>query len=139
MAKQSAQAIVVSIMNNATPTPAYEVIAGLRARSIGMNSEAVDITNANSTGRFREILDTSGVISATFSGSGVLDTGTPASELIEIKLAGSVRDFKFTVPGLGDFECPAKLTQFEVSGDYNDAVMVSMTFESAGEITFTAE
>lgn len=137
MAKQCGGAIVVSLENNEA-TPAYEAIAGLRSRSVSLNSEAVDVTSAGSTGRWREILDACGVQSMSISGSGVFDSGTAASEVLEVQLAGSVRNWKFLVPGLGTFTGPFKITALEFSGEYNDGVMNSFTAESAGEVTFAA-
>ena len=39
----------------------YETIAGLRAKRIAFNAETVDITHAESAGRWRELLAGSGV------------------------------------------------------------------------------
>ena len=42
------------------------------------------------------------------------------------------------VPDFGTFEGPFDITSIEYSGEYNGEAQYSMSFESAGQITFTA-
>lgn len=130
-------AIVVSIKNNAG-TPAYEPVLGLRTRAIKMNSESVDITNVDSTNQWRELLDATGIKSASISGDGVFKDNSATEEVREAFFAGSQRDWKFSIPGFGDLVMAGRITELSFSGGYNDAVMVSVTIESAGELAFTA-
>lgn len=135
MAAQSGQAIVVST-KNAGGT--YEAIAGLRTRSIRINSESVDTTNADSSGRFRELLDAAGVNSVTIAGDGVLKDNVSDQTIIADVMAGTIRDRKMLLPNIGTFEGPFKITAFESAGAYNKELTYSFTFESAGAVTFTA-
>ncbi|WP_163117590.1 phage major tail protein, TP901-1 family, partial [Acinetobacter baumannii] len=48
----------------------FVAVAGLRARQIAFNAETVDVTNADSAGRWRELLAGAGVRRAAISGSG---------------------------------------------------------------------
>lgn len=137
MAAACGKAVVVSFKNNAG-TPAYLAVAGLRTRSIAINAESVDVTNADSTGSWRELLDGCGVKSAVISGNGVFADDTGAEEVREALMAGSIRDAKIEIPGYGTFEGDFKVSQMELGADYNREVTVSMTLESAGEVTFTA-
>ena len=50
---------------------AYVTIAGLRARRLAFNAQAVDITDAESAGRWRELLGGAGVQRASLSGGGL--------------------------------------------------------------------
>lgn len=131
------RSILVYIKDNAG-TPAYQAIAGLRSRAIKLNSESVDITNADSTNQWRELLDATGIKSATISGDGVFKDNAATEEVREAFFAGSHRDWKFSIPGFGDVVMAGRITELTFSGGYNDAVMVSMTVESAGEVTWTA-
>ncbi|HEY6633165.1 MAG TPA: phage major tail protein, TP901-1 family, partial [Rhizobiaceae bacterium] len=47
----------------------FVTVAGLRSKRIAFNSETVDITDADSAGRWRELLAGSGVQRAAVSGS----------------------------------------------------------------------
>jgi TP901-1 family phage major tail protein len=49
----------------------FTTVGGLRARQIAFNAEAVDITHAESTGRWRELLAGAGMRRAALSGAGV--------------------------------------------------------------------
>lgn len=130
--------IIVSMKDNAG-TPAFQVVLGLRTRAIKMSSESVDITNVDSTNQWRELLDGTGIKSASFSGDGVFKDNTATAEVQEAFIAGSQRDWKFDMPGYGDFVFSGRITELSFSGGYNDAAMVSITVESAGEVTFTAD
>lgn len=134
-APAAASGIVVQIQDNAG-TPAYQTIGGLRTRRIALNAETVDLTNASSTNQSREILDAAGVKSLTISGDGVFLDDTAQNEINEAFLAQSVRNYKFTVPTLGTYTVPCKITQLEFSGDFNKEVTFSATFESAGDVAF---
>ena len=49
----------------------FVTVAGLRTRRFTLNTEAVDVTHAESAGRWRELLAGAGVKRASISGSGV--------------------------------------------------------------------
>ena len=49
----------------------FVTVAGLRSKRIAFNSQTVDITDADSAGRWRELLAGSGVQRAAISGSGI--------------------------------------------------------------------
>ncbi|KWT72371.1 Gene Transfer Agent tail protein [Hyphomicrobium sulfonivorans] len=137
MAAQCGGAIVVSF-ETAGETPTYKVVAGLRTRSISLNSETVDVTNADSSGHWRELLAGCGVRSASISGSGVFTGNEGFDEVQDAFMDRSVRDAKILIPGWGTFEGPFRVSSLEISGEYNDSVQCSMSLESAGALTFTA-
>lgn len=137
MAEQCAGGIVVSFKDDAG-SPAYQVVAGLRSRSIAFNRETVDVTNANSTGVWRSLLDGCGVRSATISGDGVFADDAGAEAIRDAAFERETRDAKILIPGFGTFEGPFIVSQFNTGGEYNGAVTLSMTLESAGEITFAS-
>ena len=55
----------------------FATVAGLRARQLAFNAEAVDVTHAESAGRWRELLAGPGVRHAAVSSAGVLRTKPP--------------------------------------------------------------
>ena len=65
-------------------------VAGLRTRQITLNAETVDVTNADSTGRWRELLAGAGVRSAALSGSGVFKDEATSERLRALFFAGAI-------------------------------------------------
>ena len=58
---------------------AYETVAGLRSKRLAFNAETVDVTDAESAGRWRELLGGAGVQRASVSGAGIFkDPGSDA-------------------------------------------------------------
>ncbi|HQF31768.1 MAG TPA: phage major tail protein, TP901-1 family, partial [Hyphomicrobiales bacterium] len=49
----------------------FVTVAGLRARRLAFNAETVDVTDAESAGRWRELLAGAGVRRASLSGAGI--------------------------------------------------------------------
>ncbi len=49
----------------------FTTVAGLRTRQIAFNAETVDVTHAESAGRWRELLEGAGVRRSSISGSGI--------------------------------------------------------------------
>jgi len=52
-------------------TGVFATVAGMRTQRLALNADTVDITSAESTGRWRELLAGAGVRRASVSGSGV--------------------------------------------------------------------
>lgn len=129
--------IIVSFKDDAG-SPAYTVVAGLRTRSIRINSEMVDVTNSDSTGMWRELLSGCGVRSATISGAGVFLDAAGDEAVRDAVFENENRDARVLVPGFGTFEGPFKVSDLEFAGEYNGEGTYSLTLESAGVLTFTA-
>lgn len=135
MTAQCGSAIVVSMKDG---SGSFQVVAGLRTRRVQINAEMVDVTNADSVGRWRELLDGCGVRSASISGDGVFTDDAGLEAVRSAIFGNSLREAKIFLPGFGTFDAMFKVTQLESAGDYNNAETFSMTFESAGEMTFTS-
>lgn len=136
MTAQCGQAIVMSFKDDAG-SPVYVPVAGLRTRSISFNAESVDVTNADSTGAWRELLSACGVKSCSMKGDGVFTDDTGFEAVRDAFFEGTTRDAKILIPGLGTFEGKFKVTSLEFSGDYNKEVTASLSLDSAGVIAFT--
>jgi TP901-1 family phage major tail protein len=134
MTAQCGSAIVTSFKDS---SGTYRAHSGLRTQSVAINAEAVDVTNSGSAGRWREILDGCGVRTMTISGEGPFVDDLAENAALDAIMNNQVREGKILIPGLGTFEGHWKVTQLELSGEYNEGVMYSQTLESAGEITFT--
>jgi TP901-1 family phage major tail protein len=87
---------------------------------------------------WREILSGAGVKSASISGAGVFKDSTAEAEIVEAIMLGENRQAKILFPSFGTFEGPFKATAMKMGGEYNREVTYELTFESAGELIFTA-
>lgn len=138
MTATSARVFLLKIKDNGG-TPAFVATAGLRTRELKINSELVDVTNADSTSAWREILDGAGVSSISAGGSGVATDKAGHGEIIEAAIDKSLRDIELIVPGIGKFTGKGKVSSYGLKGEYNGAVMFDLSIESSGVMAFTIE
>lgn len=143
MAAQKGLDVVVKMNVSGSQT----TIGGMRSTSITLNDESVDITNKDNKGT-RTLLAGAGVNSISISGSGVFtdDTGEvavrAAFQAQQNTSNGSsaqtpaFETFEFTIPDLGAYTGKFQITSLEYAGEYNGEATYSMSFESAGYITF---
>ena len=116
----------------------FVAVAGLRARQIAFNAEAIDVTNADSAGRWRELLAGAGARRAAISGSGVFRDEASDLRLRQAFFDGVIETFQVVVPAFGTLEGPFQITALEYRGDHAGEVTFDMSLESAGAIAFTA-
>lgn len=123
---------------SATSTPDYQTIGGVRARKLDMNAAAVDVTNTDSAGQWKELLDNAGVKDIKMSGSGVFASDANAALVNGYFLAGTIRKWQMIVPGLGSFTVPMKITALSFDGQDKGETAYSISLASAGQPTFAA-
>lgn len=117
---------------------AFVTVAGLRARQIAFNAETVDVTHAESAGRWRELLAGAGVRRAAISGSGVFKDEASDGLVRQLFFDGVIRDWQIVVPGFGTIVGLFQLTSLEYRGDHAGEVTFDLSLESAGLLAFTA-
>lgn len=116
----------------------FVTVAGLRTRQLALNAETVDVTNAESAGRWRELLAGAGVRRAAISGAGVFKDEASDVRLRQVFFDGDIRSYQVVVPDFGRIEGPFQVTSLEYRGDHVGEVTFDMAFESAGALAFTA-
>ena len=117
---------------------AFVTVAGLRARQIAFNAETVDVTHAESAGRWRELLGGAGLRRAGISGSGIFKDDVSDELVRQIFFDGAIRDWQVVVPGFGTLTGPFQLTSLEYRGDHAAEVTFDLSLESAGQLAFVA-
>jgi len=117
---------------------AFVTVAGLRSRQIAFNAEAVDVTHAESAGRWRELLAGAGVKRAAVAGSGVFKDGASDALIRQSFFDGTLRNAQIVVPDFGTLAGPFQITSLEFAGEHDREVTFDIALESAGEITFAA-
>ncbi|MBD3844536.1 TP901-1 family phage major tail protein [Bosea sp. OAE752] len=116
----------------------FTTVAGLRARQIAFNAETVDVTHAESAGRWRELLEGAGVRRASISGSGIFKDAASDALVRQTFFDGAIRDWQVVVPDFGTVAGPFQLTSLEYRGDHAAEVTFDLSLESAGALAFTA-
>jgi TP901-1 family phage major tail protein len=116
----------------------FATVAGLRSRRIAFNAESVDISNADSAGRWRELLAGAGVKRASISGAGIFKDAATDATVRQVFFDGTIRNWQVIVPDFGTLAGAFQVTSLEYSGEHNGEVAYELALESAGEISFTA-
>ena len=117
---------------------AFVTVAGLRARSLSFNAQAVDITHAESAGQWRELLAGAGVRRAGVAGSGIFKD-QPSDETVRgCFFDGTIRDWQIAIPDFGTVEGPFQVTALEYSGQHDGELGFEIALESAGALSFAA-
>lgn len=115
----------------------YQSIASIRTKSMKVNSETVDVTDADAPNQWRQLLGNAGVKSMEITFNGLFDDGVYINLVNTLTLAGTIRNFQITHPSLGTYQAAFQISNFELNGDFNGALEFSATLASAGEVTFT--
>ena len=137
MAAQSGKDMLVKL--DQTGSGSFLTVAGLRTRSLSFNAATIDITDAESAGRWRELLDGSGIRRAAVSGSGIFKDQASDAKVRELFFAGTIRNWQLILPDFGAVQGPFQITALEFSGDHVGEVTFEIALESAGELSFTAD
>jgi TP901-1 family phage major tail protein len=116
----------------------FTTVAGLRSRRIAFNAESVDITDADSAGRWRELLAGAGVKHASIAGSGIFKDAATDATVRQAFFDGTIGTWQVIVPDFGTLAGPFQVTSLEYSGEHNGEVAYELALESAGAISFTA-
>ena len=116
----------------------FETVAGMRSRRIAFNAEAIDITNADSAGRWRELLEGAGVRRAGISGAGIFKDAASDASVRELFFDGAIRTWQVIVPDFGTISGPFQVTALEYAGEHDGEVSYEMALESAGQLSFAA-
>ena len=135
MGAQKGKDLLVKV---ADETGVFVAVAGLRTRQIALNAETVDVTNADSAGRWRELLAGAGLRRAGISGSGVFKDAAADARIRGLFFDGLIVAFQLVLPDFGTVEGPFQITSLEYRGDHAGEVTFDLTLESAGAIGFTA-
>jgi TP901-1 family phage major tail protein len=116
----------------------FTTVAGLRSRSLAFNAETVDVTHAESAGRWRELLAGAGAKHAKVSGAGIFKDAASDALVRAYVFDGTIRDWQVVIPDFGTVEGPFQITGFEFAGRHDAEVTFELNLESAGELTFAA-
>lgn len=134
MAAQKGKDLLVKIHDGA----GYVTVAGLRSRRIAFNAETVDITHAESAGRWRELLEGAGVKRAAIAGRGLFKDEATDALVRAAFFDGAVKNYQIVIPDFGTIAGAFQIVSLEFAGEHNGEVTYELSLESAGALTFAA-
>jgi TP901-1 family phage major tail protein len=116
----------------------FVTVGGLRARTLAFNAATVDVTDQESAGRWRELLDGAGLKTARIGGNGIFKDAASDETMRGYFFAGTVRNWQVIVPDLGTVEGPFQIATLEYGGQHDGEVTFELGLESAGPLSFEA-
>ncbi|MNH98800.1 Phage major tail protein 2 [compost metagenome] len=134
MAAQKGRDLLLKVDDGGT----FMTVAGLRSRRLAFNAETVDVTDAESVGRWRELLGGAGVQRASLTGAGIFKDQASDEKIRAAFFASAILNWQVLVPGFGTIAGPFQVSALEYSGEHNGEVRFELALESAGAITFGA-
>ena len=134
MVAQKGKDLLLKIDNGGS----YVTVAGLRSKRLAFNAETVDATDAESAGRWRELLGGAGVQRAAVSGSGIFKDQASDALVRSVFFAGSIADWQIVIPDFGTVSGPFQVAALEYSGAHDGEILFEIALESAGALAFGA-
>ena len=136
MAAQPGKDLLLKV--DATGSGDLATVAGLRARSLAFNAATVDVTHAESTDEWRELLAGAGAKSARISGSGIFKDAASDETVRGLFFGGTIRNWQVVIPDFGTVAGRFQITALEYSGSHDNELTFDLALESAGALSFTA-
>ena len=118
---------------------AFQTCAGLRSKRIAFNAETVDVTDADASGRWRQLLAGSGVQRASVSGAGIFKDATSDALIRTAFFNGDILNWQIVVPDFGTVSGAFQITALEYGGAHDGEVTFEIALESAGVVSFGAQ
>ena len=122
---------------DASGSGSFQTVAGLRSNAVSFNAGAVDVTNQESAGQWRELLAGAGLKSASVRGSGIFKDAASDQTIRSCFFSGLIREWQVIVPDFGVIEGLFQIVSLEFAGRHDGEVTFDLALESAGEVSFT--
>jgi len=137
MAAQKGKDLLVKIDDG---TGVFVSVAGLRTRRLSLNADTVDATDAESAGRWRELLAGAGagVRRASLAGNGIFKDQASDALLRQVFFDGAIRNWQIVIPDFGVIAGPFQISSLDWRGEHASEITFDIALESAGALTFAA-
>lgn len=116
---------------------AFVTVAGLRTKSIKLNSQTVDVTDQGSNG-WAELLPDAGIRFVSVIGSGVFRDAASDARIRSAFFGQETVSAQMILPGFGTITAPVLVTALTYGGTFKGEATFELTLSSAGEPTFTS-
>jgi len=116
----------------------FQTVAGLRSRRLAFNTQTVDVTDAESVGRWRELLGGAGVQRASLTGAGIFKDQASDALVRATYFAGAIITWQVVIPDFGTVSGPFQISALEYAGEHDGEIRFELALESAGSLVFGA-
>ena len=134
MTAQSGRNFLLRIDNGSN---GFATVAGLRTRRLALNADTVDVTDADSAGRWRELLGGAGVRRASISATGIFKDRDSDVLIRQSFFDGSIRELQIVIPDFGILSGPFQISNLDYRGEYAGEITFDISLDSAGLIAFS--
>jgi len=141
MAKQLGRSFLLKIGDGASPE-VFSALAGINSKSLTINNSSIDVTtpDASSPGGALFSASLNGLKSVSVSGDGIFLDETAEARMNTVAMAADPEaNFEIVVPDFGTYAGAFKITSLDFGGETEGGVTFSLSLESNGEVTFTAD
>ncbi|BBE72051.1 phage major tail protein, TP901-1 family [Oharaeibacter diazotrophicus] len=136
MAAQKGRDLLLKV--DATGSGGWQTVAGLRARRLAFTAGTVDVTDADSPGRWRELIEGAGVRQARISGAGIFRDAAADATVRGLFFDGVLAPWQVTIPDFGTVTGPFQVTRLDYAGSHDGEATYEIALESAGALVFAA-
>lgn len=127
----------VLLVGDGAPVETFFSLAGVATRRFHFEARPAEVTDAASSGRWRELAGGAGVRGMTVTATGVMRNG-PADALVRYVFANqTLRNWQMIAPGLGSFAGRFLITGMAYLGTQDGEAQWEMTLVSGGPLSFT--
>ena len=98
----------------------------------------MDVTDFESTGRWRQLLAGGRLAAVSIAGSGIFKDTESDQQIQSLFFAAAIVDWLVVFPDFGDLSGPFQIVSLEYGGEHGGEMTFEMTLESAGAMAFTA-
>lgn len=139
MAAQKGIDMLLKVSSDGTSGGTMNTLGGIRTSSVSFNDEMITTTSGDDTSRWVQGI-AGGLRSASISGSGIFKDDA-AVEDVRDHIMGSSQSLaylQFIAPDWGTIAGTFHVSGLELSADHDGEVTFSATFNSAGDVSWTA-
>jgi TP901-1 family phage major tail protein len=113
----------------------YQPLAGLRTRSLTIGNSNIDVTTADSSGQWRELLPSGGVKNLDFEAAGVWQGDVTGKNTFVALVGLQLVTLRIVQPGAIQFDGQFQVDNFQFTNPFNQEVGFTARFMSSGPIT----
>jgi TP901-1 family phage major tail protein len=116
----------------------FVTAGGLRSKQVRRTTTKVDVTSADSAGRWQELLPNAAPQSLSFSASDFVWLNDTAYQAFRTAFeGGTLVTCQIVYPGSGYYQGPFAVTGLDDSAPHDKEISSSLTLESAGQPVWT--
>lgn len=133
MAATAGKLAVLSLLLNGVYVP----LAGLKTRSITFGNTNVDVTTADSAGRWRELLPSAGVQNLDIDAAGTFQNDSAANQFQQAVQASTLQTVKFQIPNVITITGQFMSDNFKLDAPFNESLSFELKLLSSGQPTIS--